>query len=212
MSLYHSEFGRSFGGLKGRQMVRVVGDTWEEMLSVSREKPEISLLNRPRAQIDMFKSRSLPTLKVDSSELGQIESDRVSESHILVLTWVIRREIYCERFKTTVEVEKFFEIGIRGSMLHLLLHGDWIDEPGTIGLQNLNTKLEKIDLGRRSNLNYSKVQDLTSLKYDYDAKREDLTPISELHQSYELADPEKRAAMRSQKPWLATKWIEDFGS
>lgn len=215
MSYYHSSVVRGFGGLKGRLMRRVVGDTWEEMLTISRLNPETTVINCPPTGVDSWKSRSLPTLKIDADQedyLDEICSAEVSEHHILVQTWRIREEIYASRHEVTPEIGRFFANGIRGSLRELLKAGAWIDKPENHGLQNLNKQLEKIDLGRRSDLKFSSNSQGDLLKrftkYDKDAHRDDLVDPSH---EYLHADPAKRIALRKAKPWMATKWIAEFG-
>lgn len=211
MTYYHSEFVKMVGGLKGRPMRRIVGATWEDMVKVSRERPEISVINRPAMKVGSWKSKSLPVLRIDgdaSEILDEIGSDQVSEDHILVQTWILRRELYARSFEITEEIDAFFDKGIRGSLRELLKKGLWIDQPPTVGLQNLNNRLEKIDLGRRSDLKFSSEQPIEPGRYDRDAKRVD---IRDPDQEYLGETPKGREYLRNQKPWMASKWIEKYG-
>lgn len=213
MTYYHSQFTKMVGGMKGRSMIRVVGATWEDMVRVTRDRLEISVINRPPMKIDSWKSKSLPVLRIDANDEGleyleSIGSDQVSEDHILVQTWIIRRELYARSFEITEEIERFFDQGVRGSLRELLKRGLWIDQPGTLGLQNLNDRLEKIDLGRRSDLNFSREQPTEPGKWDRDAKRDD---IPDPDQAYVNATESVRETLRQQKPWMASKWIVEYG-
>jgi len=215
MSYYHSRFVRGVGGLKGRLMKRVVSDSWQEMKDLAMLYPDITTLNVPPMGVESYKSKSLPILRIDAEGndiLDEIGSDEVSEHHILVLTWYLRREIYTNRYMMIPEVEKFFQQGIRGTTIDLLKWGEWIDQPETLGLQKLNAKIENCDLGRRSDLNFSSKQSKEAVdKYDRDRFRTDLVGIQSPDQEYESASPKGRERLRKQKPWLAAKWIETYG-
>ncbi len=126
MAYFHSKWARSRGGMKARMMRRIVGETWEEMLSLGRLYPENVVINVPPRGKDSFKSRSLPTALIDddSELLDRVGSCEVSDDHILVLTWLIRRELY-NKYHGSVE-DKFFDTGVRGSLRELLKRGEWV--------------------------------------------------------------------------------------
>lgn len=215
MSLFHTNTVKLIGGLRGRAVRRVVGEEWEEMLSFSREDPEAITITAPPMDRMVYKSKSIPMVRIDAERddiLRARDSSLVSDHHILVLTWLIRREIYMARYPTNDVIDKFFDKGIRGSMGDLLKSGSWIDEPENHRVENLNQMLRKIDLGRRSHLNYTSNQvmwvDLSKKTKDKDSGRTDLT---DPYADYEKAPTEARAQLRKAKPWMAAKWLELYG-
>lgn len=214
MVLFHSRTVRSVGGLKRRKARRVVGETFEEMLRVSGENPESCTINRPPRDVESYKSRSLPMLWVDDHRrdlFEKYESEEVSDDHIHVLTWMLRKKMYFDHFRWSKDVETFFTRGIRGAVVELLSRGSWVDDPETPGLTNFNKQVEKIDLGRRSDLNFNSRQNLDIMKYDLDAKRTDLPDPFQRDQEYAQADFMNRRAMREQKPWMAAAWLAQYG-
>ena len=128
MAYFHSQWARSRGGLKRRSMLRIVGETWEEMLSLARLYPEQTVVNSPPRGVDSYKSRSLPMLWIDEEAtdvLDSVKSVQVSDDHILVLTWLIRKELY-NKYQGSGQ-DKFFDKGIKGSLTEMLRRGAWID-------------------------------------------------------------------------------------
>lgn len=222
MAYFHSRLVRSRGGLRQRLMKRVVGESIEEMTSIARLWPDQTAINLPPRGKECHKSKSLPMLWVDSERmdiLEQIGSESVSEEHILVLTWMLRREWYETRSGIGMpeDIARFFELEIRGNLIKLLRSGNWIDDPESQSLKNLNQRLEKIDLGRRSDLKFSSVQSET--KYNPDTSRyghlmspsvrkivppvEDDSDIGPNEIAYRDGNAEQRAALLEEMPFLA---------
>lgn len=138
MAYFHAKWARNRGGVKRRSMLRIVGETWEEMLSLARTYPEQTVINVPPRGVDSYKSRSLPMVWIDedaSKVLELIGSVEVSDDHILVLTWMIRQEIYWKY--QGHDQDRFFVRGIRGSLGELLKKGLWVDSPSQVSLQKI---------------------------------------------------------------------------
>lgn len=160
MAYFHEKFPKSKGGKKRRVMRRVCGETIDEILSVARRWPEATTINLPPRSADAWKSKSLPMLHVDVERrdiLEELKSAEVSQEHIRVMTMQLREDWFrtrCERYMTK-EVERFFRNEVRGKVILLLRSGSWVDQPENLGLQNWNNRVEKLDLGRRSDLNFS---------------------------------------------------------
>jgi hypothetical protein len=211
-------------------MRRVVGETLEEMSSAARRWSEVVSINWPRRTRDAYRSKSIPTLYVEheheSEILEALDSVEVPETYISVLTMMIREQFFNEKCGgPTPESAKFFEQEIRGKTILLLRAGDWIDEPSSLSLKNLNSRLEKLDLGRRSDLNFSsnpvpidRVQ-----KYDPDFKKvgkkgsrystesgiENDTPDFET--LYRDGSTEQRTEILESRPWMRFMLIEKYG-
>lgn len=223
MAVFHSKWVRNRGGLRRRAMRRVVGETVEEMARITRAYPEATVINWPPRSHDSWRSRSIPALWLDADRediLTELGSCEVSEEHIIVLTMMIREELYRTRVGHTPETEKFFELEVRGKMIQLLKSGSWVDHPESLSLQNLNSRLEKIDLGRRSDLNFSSRQSLIGLKYDQDlraAKKEQRKqgisqePEMDWEELYRDGSKDVRKEIVRSRPWMRIPLTEKYG-
>jgi hypothetical protein len=207
-------------------MRRVVGETIEEMKSVARRWPDDVSINWPPRSRDAYRSRSIPMLFVDVRRedeiLRELESVDVPEEYITLLTMMMRERHYNEKCGgPTEDSAKFFEQEIRGKTILLLRAGAWIDEPSSLSLQNLNKRIEKCDLGRRSDLNFSstpigldRVQ-----KYDQDFKQTGEGKVEDLHENkapdfdfmYFSGSKEEREQLLTERPWMRSSWIERYG-
>jgi hypothetical protein len=203
-------------------MRRVAGETVEEMQSVKRRWPDQTAINWPPRSRDSWKSKSLPILWVDADRediLQELESVEVPEEYLAVLTMMIRCELYGRNVGQTEGTEKFFRREIRGKLIQLLRLGAWIDEPESSTLRNLNARLEKIDLGRRSDLNFSSKQSLGPQKYDQDRTRyhgksqkfQNGGAEMDFEALYRDGSRDTRLEILSNRPWMKTLLVEKFG-
>lgn len=215
MTMYYAGTVRSIGGRKKRAVYRFQADNWVELKAFADRWGENCVLLAPPRGVHDYKSKIMPNVLLDAvctEEAADEGAVRVSDRHILVLAWLQRREFYALRHEITPEIEKFFELGTRGAMVKLLRAGEWYEHPKNSGHVILNVKLEKIDLGRRSDLRYARKQDST--KYDQDMRKDRLQELySEPgpDDAYIQADATTRARMRGAKPWMASKWIRFYG-
>ena len=219
MAYFHSKWVRNVGGRKGRPTRKLLGETIAELQTVKRLWPDAVVMNLPPTGIEAWRSKSLPSLRIDVDRqdiLDEIKSVEVSDEHLRVLTWELRREWYVMRSGVGIgDRETFFATEIRGNLIRLLRAGEWIDDPATESLKNLNSRLEKIDLGRRSDLKFSSDQSFENEKYvsdRYNRQFREADPEIQEYQDSELSDnereyrdasPEKRAEILSFKPWLS---------
>lgn len=224
MAYFHDKWVRNRGGLKRRPMRRLIGETVEEMQSVVRRWPEATTITWPPRSHDSFKSKSLPMILVDADRtdiLEELQSAEVDENYLRVLTFMLRERIYGERLGHTDETRKFFATEVRGNLIRLLKEGSWIDEPENLGLKNLNARLEKLDLGRRSDLNFSSNQS-EILKYDRDIKQSrgesfeqgvHEMDLSEMDWSAKYRDGTKatREDILRSRPWMRRMLMERYG-
>lgn len=223
MAYFHSKLVRSRGGTRARLMRRVACETLEEMTSLQRAWPDHVTINWPPRGAKALKSRSLPMIWIDSVSTDILEglgSSPVSESHILVLTWLLRAEFWRKNGGRESEGEAFLAINVRGALIQLLRSGDWIDDPSSQGMKSLNNRLEKIDLGRRSDLNFSSSQSPIQ-RYDRDfTVTEDLkshvdeVPSGEMDWSAAYRDGSKahREEILTSRPWMRSMLIETHGA
>ncbi len=146
--------------------------------------------------------------------LTDLDSVEVSDEHICLLTWMIRRELYASRVGMTDDVEHFFDLEIRGNLIKLLVRGSWVDEPENLGLKKLNYRLEKIDLGRRNDLNFSRWQSDVH-KYDQDLIQKNMKKNAQLpdwEKMYLNGDKAFREELLNQRPWMRSMMEEKYGS
>lgn len=211
MAYFHAREPVNRGGMKRRLMRKVLGETIEELLFVGQTYPDHTTINLPPRGKNCWRSRSLPFAFVDNDQiriLEALESVEVGDEYLHVITWLLRKEHY-ERYGDGSQ-DRWFQRELTGNMSRLLRSEQWVDEPEDSSLVNLNAKLGKIDLGRRSDLKLSTFQPETA-KYDADLYRKNLSDLSDVDQEYHVASPTKRTQLRRERPWLAKKWIQDFG-
>ena len=213
MAYFHS---RSPKSPAGKPKWKVVGDKVEEILTLGREYPEVKTIVPDRRNTKITsKSQAIyalvPYERTDILE--KIDSTAVSDLHISVMSMILREENWGTRFGHTDSSRAYFTREIRGKTIQLLTRGAWIDEPSSLGLKKWNNRVENLDLGRRSDLKFSSTQS-ERLKYDADAKREDLGASSEEDWIYEYrnASPEKRKEIFQElMPWRKPMILEKFG-
>jgi hypothetical protein len=204
--------------MKRRMMLRMVGETLDQMRSVARRWPEATVITSFPRSVSNVRSRAEMKLYVDVDRrdiLEELESAEVSENHLKLITYELRIAWY-ERIGHLSEVDRhWLQAQVRGTLHQLLRFGDWIDEPENLGLKKLNSRLEKFDLGRRSDLKFSSQQSWTG-KYDYDRKRTDLQPEAEeaapdWKVMYRDGTSDVRATILEERPWLKSSLIEEYG-
>jgi hypothetical protein len=101
--------------------------------------------------------------------------------------------------------------------------GSWVDSPSSLGLENLHKRLEKIDLGRRSDLNFSSQQSAIQ-KYDQDFTRtEDIKShrrndpdevdddAPDYNALYRDGSKEDRQHLWDTRPWQQPMWEATYG-
>jgi hypothetical protein len=202
-------------------MRRLTGETVEELRSIQRRWPEAVTINWPPRGRDSWKSKSLPIMWIDADRedvLAELESAEVPDEYLNVLLMMIREELYRTRVGMTDEVEKFFVRETRGKLIQLLRMGAWIDQPENPGLKNLNARLEKIDLGRRSDLNFSS-QQAEIQKYDVDFKVDDSGDVvfrdgddtPDFYALYRDGSNLTRSEIIKSRPWMKDALIEQYG-
>lgn len=218
MAYFHSKWVRSRGGVKRRMMRRLTGETVEELMSVQRSYPDQVTINWPRRDKESYKSKSLPTLWIDEECGGILErlgSVEVPDEYLNLLTWMIRRQLYCDRVGMTPEIAHWFDLEIRGNLIKLLRSGSWVDRPESPSLENLNSRLEKIDLGRRSDLNFSSEQSLGRQKYDPDyspnRKPQAADEAPDFETMYRDGDAETRREILDSRPWMKRMLEDQYG-
>lgn len=221
MAYFHGKWTRNRGGMKRRPMLRMVGETIEEMLNVQRRWPESVVINWPPRGKDTHKSKSLPMLWIDADRrdiLEALDSAEVDDNYLRLLTWFIREEFYRTRCGgMRPEVDRFFKTEIRGTLIRLLRDGSWVDHPENLGLKKLNARLEKIDLGRRSDLNFSSQQSAIQ-KYDPDFQSSDRAdpefrdePEMDWEEQYRNGSKVTREEILSSRPWMHSVLVEKYG-
>jgi hypothetical protein len=209
---------------RGREYISVLGETREEILSAGRAYPDDVLINMPPRGRDSYRSRSLPQIYVPADRmdiLGALESCLVSPDYMPVLRMMLREAIYNEVHGETEESRKFFQLEIRGKVIQLLRSGSWVDEPSSLSLKKLNSRIEKCDLGRRSDLNFSSNPvPLSKLqKYDQDFKVTKDGDVVDRHEHeapdwnelYRYGSPDTRNEILENRPWMRTSLVELYG-
>lgn len=173
MAYFHKKWAETTGGRAKHLRIKILGETLEELLSLRRAFPEAVTIVVPPRGHDSYRSKSLPHAKIPADRtdiLEAVDSCPVDENYLKLISFILREDIYRHRVGHTPETEKWFQNEIRGKLILLLRMGSWVDEPENLGLKNLQQRLEKIDLGRRSDLKFSSRQSLTDLKYDQDIR------------------------------------------
>ncbi len=117
--------------------------------------------------------------------------------------------------RVSSEASKYFEIKIRSKVIELLESGDWIESPEriedqgmSVALQKLNAAIEKIDLGRRSDLKFSSFQE-ENLRPRYSSKQKLYPRITNpsLREWIDGDEAERVEILRS-RPWILRQ-LED---
>jgi hypothetical protein len=177
MAYFHSMYIRSRGGPGRKDRIKVIGETIEEQKDLKRRFPDATTINWPSTREGKYKSRSLPEVWLNADRqdiLAEIESCEVPEPYIPVLTMMMRELFWKRTRHWDEEMEKYFELEIRGKTIGLITSGLVIKDTENLNLQNLHRRLEKIDLGRRTDLNLLEGIDTANRKYDQDIGRTDL--------------------------------------
>lgn len=218
MAYFHSKLPKSVGGMKRRIMTRVVGETLDQMRSVARRWPEATVITSFPRSVGNVRTRGEMKLFVDVDRrdiLEELDSAEVSDNHIKLITYELRLAWF-EKIGHLSEADRhWLKTQIRGTLHQLLRFGDWVDHPENLGLKNLNYRLEKFDLGRRSDLKFSSDQS-GAHKYDYDAKRTDLEPEAvdadpDWRSMYRDGSSETRQRVLAERPWLKSSLVEEYG-
>lgn len=184
---------------------------------MQRRYPDHVWINWPPRTTKALKSKSGIRMFLDASRediLEELDCAEVSENHVKLLTCMLRKQYFERYFTLTDDETKWLDTQIRGTLHQLLRAGDWIDEPENLGLKKLNNRLEKFDLGRRSDLKFSSVQSLGKQKYDPDFSEKrikDLEETPDFDLQYQDGTPETRKSLREERPWMAKHWIESYG-
>jgi hypothetical protein len=134
-----------------------------ERISEFRDKIIKTSLTLPDRGKDMYKSRTQIRVLVKRAHSAFLDDQNITfvpRMYVPVLNLMLRKE-YARRSGVgwTDEVLAFFERETRGKIIDLLRSGQWVDEPETSDLENLNQQLKNFDLGRRSDLKWSSNQD-----------------------------------------------------
>ena len=223
MPYFHDKWVKNRGGRARRPMIKVLGLRIEELMKLAREYPEATTINLPPRSKDAWKSRSLPMVWVDESRkdiLEAIDSCQVDENYLRVISFILRRDWYSQKIGMTPEVEKWFALEIRGNLARLLRAGSWVDEPENLGLKTLNGLLEKIDLGRRSDLKFSSYASPKVIQnYDQDFVEDESgdlvlkhdTDIPDFDTMYRDGSKEIREEILSSRPWMKSMLVEKYG-
>jgi hypothetical protein len=209
-------------------MIKVVAETVEELQSLHRLYPDHTTISLPSRGKEAYKSKSLPQLWIDADQrdlLMIVESTEVDENYLRMVTWLLREDFFntkCAQYRDEVS-DRFFATEIRGNLIRLLRMGSWVDSPSSLGLEKLNKRLEKIDLGRRSDLNFSSQQSAIQ-KYDQDFTRDEdfkPRPHAEVEEPvdegpdwkamYRDGSKATREDILSTRPWMRSSLVDQYG-
>jgi hypothetical protein len=203
MAYFHRDLVQSIGGKKGRPVIKVVGESWEEMRSLHREYPDETVLIYPKRGSGNFKRRPFPELWLDADKkaiLDEIESAEVGQWTIRALTMMIRHEFWLKYGDGESEIEHWFQKEIRGKIIEMRKWNEWSNGSENQGLNNLMAKLEKIDLGRRNDLNPHHPEYRTN-KYGSHSQTDD-DQVVDWGAKYRNSSPEERIRLLEEHPWL----------
>src|SRR6478609_6362189 len=84
LAYFHSKIPKIVGGVKQRVMLRVVGETIEQMRSAARRFPEATVITAFPRSVANIRSKGVMKLLVDVGRmdvLEALESSEVSENH-----------------------------------------------------------------------------------------------------------------------------------
>lgn len=215
MAYFHVKRPQLRGGKKRRAMIRVVGETIEEMRSVKRRWPDQATLNLPERTPRDIRSRSEIMLFVDADRpeiLEELESTEITEKYRILLTCMLREQFFRQYVSLNEEDEKWLAARVRGALHLLLSYGEWVDQPESLSLQKLNARLEKFDLGRRSDLKFSSEQSAIQ-KYDRDRvepqeEPEEEEEIPDFDAMYRDGDKETRQQLWKDRGWRRPEWLK----
>lgn len=221
MAYFHENYARNRGGTAKIARIKVIGENIREQRALKVKFPDVVTISWPDRRNANYKSRALPEVWLNADRkdiLEQIESCEVPKAYIVVLTMMLREEFWKASRHWNEEMEKYFRLEIRGKTIDLIRSGSVIKEPENPNLQKLNKRLEKIDLGRRTDLNFYLGVDLTKLKYDQDARRTDLKQeLSDQERAYRDGSSTQRQEILDQLTadglkWKTGLWISRYGS
>lgn len=210
MAYFHENFVRDRGGTAAISRIKVIGETVHEQRQLKIKFPDAVTICWPDRHTPRYKSRKLPEVWLNADRkdiLDQIGSVGVPKPYIVVLTMMLREEFWKASRHWNEEMESYFRLEIRGKTIDLIKSGSVIKEPENPNLQKLNRRLEKIDLGRRADLNFYLGPDLANMKYDQDAKRTDLDEdISDQERAYRDGNSAQCDAIEAQLEADGLKW------
>lgn len=210
MAYFHSPNVRKRGGSGSRDRIKVIGETVQEQKLLKINFPDAVTITWPERRGGDYKSRTLPEVWLNADRkdiLEQIESCEVPEPYITVLQMMMRELWWKESRYWDEAMEKYFRDEVRGKTILLVRSGSVIKEPENPNLQKLNRRLEKIDLGRRKDLNFYLGTNLTNMKYDQDAKRTDLdTKLDDQERAYRDGNSLQRQQILDQLEADGLKW------
>lgn len=196
MSIYYSTEIIKTGGKVQYPCRRVVTDEIDELMLVFRklrtiDKASVSLQVPPRG-LPATKSKKLPFIQVRESLIDEVRSlggVKIPDAYLWVLIYQLKELFY--RLDEESQCEKgdqYFVRKIRSKVVELLVGkrcitgnfapGEWVDDPSDLEdpevgrvIKTLNRRIEKIDLGRRSDLNFSSKQEVDAeMKYERNKK------------------------------------------
>lgn len=218
MEIYYSKNHFELGGQGKIFVYRVVADRPEDFFEMFRRlrlkaAPHVERVRMvvPPRDLAGYKSKIWPhvTVRVECEDfLKEMGAVKIPDGYFHVLAVMLKRDMYLVDHPLTPEVDKYFELKIRSKVIQLLESGDYVYEPGEYPVEkaiasiyHLNAAIEKIDLGRRSDLNFSNPSD-TKVKLGR-PKTESAIPADLDEEAYPIvaeyfrADEAKRKAMRN---------------
>lgn len=133
----------------------------------------------------------------------------VSDNHVEVVSAICKyRLAKSGTAPLSPRQETGFQLKIRSKLIQLLEAGDWIDDPREYfdhsqisRVQKLNWEFEKIDLGRRKDLNYSSIQENADSKLGRRSTK--LYPeVTGILRDWIDSDEAGRQTIENEKPYL----------
>ena len=203
MAYFHSRLTKCIGGMKRRHVIKVLGETLEELKSLNRKYPDNTVIIWPRRGINDYRGRSKLELWVDVDRkdiLQEIEAGEVGEWTLSFLSMELRFQFWKLHGHGEIEAPKWFEGNIRGKAIQVR-QWEEIYESENLGLKNLFERIEKCDLGRRNDLNPHHPEYRKS-KYITQPKTEDNSHVVDWEAKYRNSSPEERERLLEEHPFL----------
>ena len=163
-SFYKTWHGQ-YAGLTDEQKIKFPHMSPREKEALHDNRIELRL-NVPNRGLNMHKSKQPVRVLIPGKWKTWLEDMGkcwIPDKYVPVLNMMLKKQYSAYSGKgLTPEMEKHYNAEIRGKVIDLLRSGEWVDEPEHPDLEFLNQQLEKIDLGRRSDLKFSSTQSLES--------------------------------------------------
>ena len=171
-----------------------------------------SLVTLSRRKGDIWKKRGRDIAYVEPVLKPRLEQElhcgEVNEQYFELLMIIGRENRIKERSKLTKEQELYFKTQKTKTLSYMIRYRFWVDEPENLSIGTANGLFRKIDLGRRTDLNFSS-DDTGEEKYssnEYARRhmaRSDPEKISRIDSLHEIASQlDSELELRSQNGTL----------